>query len=234
MSVKLALIFAWTLLFQCSQGRATGSATGIGKVQVSERPVRALTLNNASLQEALAVVARESGLGIGLEEILKDGLSDPPRPEVRFSAAIPAESLSHVLDDICNRDGRYTWAINGHTINVFPKKVVGDGAYFLNRRIGHLVFDKISDSSTAVFFTMKQLPGPLEQIAMMQTGGSMRFPTPLKADLSDVTVREALNRIAEQFGEGHGWTLSGAHRFRFVQFQTTIVLPDKMKVAVSK
>jgi len=67
------------------------------------------------------------------------------------------------------------------------------------------------------------LPGPREQIAFSQAGGAPEFFKPFTAALHDVSVREAIDEVADHLGRGYGWTLFGAQNFRMIRFHAKLI-----------
>jgi hypothetical protein len=84
-------------------------------------------------------------LSFGLESVLKQKMTDPPLVDPRFDLHLEGASLREVLDALCRMDPRYTWSIDGDTINIYPRTIVGDSSYFLNRELTKLEIKGITD-----------------------------------------------------------------------------------------
>jgi hypothetical protein len=75
-----------------------------------------------------------------------------------------------------------------------------------------------ASADDAVMKMVDQLPGPREQIAVMQVGMSLNFADPWSTTLKSLTVRQVFDLIARQLGPTYGWQSSGAQDFRIVTF----------------
>ena len=53
---------------------------------------------------------------------------------------------------------------------------------------------------------------------MIELSGIGTFPRPWSATFENITVRAALNRVAENLGEGHGWLVTGNEETRLITF----------------
>jgi hypothetical protein len=191
-----------------------------------ERKVSAVLLENETIVDAFAKLNDQTELSMSVEFVLKDKLSDPNVSYSHFTLRVEGGPLSDVLDRICDLDRQFTWSRYKGTINIYPRAslATGDG-YFLNRRLSDIQIKEISDPAQAVFQIVAHLPGKLEQVAFIQTGGAPEFPRPWDLKLNDVTVRQAFDEIAVHIGKGHGWALYGAKEFRVVRFHAKL-LPE--------
>jgi len=167
---------------------------------------------------------------MSVEFMLKDKLVDPNVNYSRFTLRVEGGRLRDVLNRICNLDGQFTWSRYKDTINIYPKASWKSGdAYFLNRQFVDIEIKEISDPAQAVFQTVARLPGKLEQVAFIQTGGAAEFPRPWDLKLNEVTVRQAFDEIAMHIGKGHGWSLYGAKEFRIIRFHAKMLPEPKSK-----
>ena len=146
--------------------------------------------------------------------------SSPSLPTV--VATVGPGTLGDALDRLCDLDRTFSWQRIGNTIHLLPRALENDPAYLLNRKIEDLEIKNAPDAQNALFQTIALLEGAKEQIAVMQTGMSLGFASPWTASLKDLTVREALDKIAQQLGRNYGWQFGGAADFRVVTFHERI------------
>jgi hypothetical protein len=160
--------------------------------------------------------------GFGFEKVLKNRLSDPDIPDPRLNLRLQNESIGKILDALCRADSRYTWSSDGVMANLFPKAVVEDSGYLLNRRLETLDLRNVTDVQYGLLAITRQLPPPFEQVAIAQVGGSDPYPTePWTTDFRNLTVRQAVNRIAAHGGPCGTWIFGGARDFRSFGFFNT-------------
>lgn len=157
-------------------------------------------------------------LHLGLEEVLKEKTADPDPINPRFSLTMDNNSVSEVMDKLCEMDNRYTWKFDGTTINIYPRLTSESDSYLFNRRFGQLRLTGLRDPYQALFPMIAQLPPPREQIAYAQAGGNPSYAQPWDLSLSDVTVREAIDALAAKIGPNSSWILQGSTQYRQVTF----------------
>ncbi len=187
-----------------------------------EQRIAVLTLDGETIFAAIGKLSQTADIVFSIEGRLPPKNGGPLPPHPRFSGRIEGRSLKEVLDWLCGLDPEYTWTRDHNTANLFPRAVLNDSSYLLNRKLAILRFDGEPDAGKAVLAVVGQLPGAREQLAFLQGGGSTTFAKPPKATFRNVTVREALNRIAEQLGPTWGWQFSGTNEFKFVVFHERI------------
>src|SRR5262249_5827854 len=157
--------------------------------------------------------------GFGFEGVLKSTSAAPDVQEPRFSLQLRNKSGREVLNALCEADPRYTWSIDGPTVNVFPKHVLGDSSYLLNRRLDRFELRKATDVDDGLLAISRQLPLPTEQVAHVQTSGDDPYPPkPWTVIYHHLTVREVVNRLAEHGGPCAAWTFGGSKDFRYFAF----------------
>ena len=158
-------------------------------------------------------------IGFGFEEVLARKAADQPVPYPKISVKLKNPSTREALDAMCAADRRYTWSVDGLTVNVYPSAISTEPGYLLNRQLAQLQIHNITDIDQGLFAIPRQLPGPLEQIAHAQIGGDASFPEePWSLSLSDVTVRQAINRLVEHMGSSSSWIFGGSDEFRKFAF----------------
>jgi hypothetical protein len=177
-----------------------------------------IELNEQSIVDGIAMLIRGTSLAVSVEFKLGATISSPAPPVKTLTANVGPGTISEVLDQLCALDPTFTWVRNGNTVNVLPTVLANDPHYFLNRRIDELTFQDVREADTAVMEIARQLPGPTEQIAVLQTGVSVSFARPWRGTLMHLTVRQAINEIAQQLGPTYGWQFSGADDFRMLTF----------------
>src|SRR6267154_3980581 len=154
----------------------------------------------------------------GFENDLKRKFADPELPDVRFNLSLENKTVKEILDILCSMDVRYTWSQDGATINVYPRSKLGDTSYFLNRRLNRWQINDITDVQQGLLAIVEQLPGPREQVAITQFGGSLSYPNAWKETFQNITVRQAINRVAGHLGARTYWQLTGSGEFRGFSF----------------
>jgi hypothetical protein len=185
---------------------------------VLDHKVAVFDLTDATVIDGLSQLSAESisGLHLGIEEILRDGWSDPPSSSLRFSLKLQNATVQEILDALCERDNRYQWSADGATINVTPRDSVGDTAFFLNKKIPHLELSSVPNPEQALTPLARLLPD--EQLGVAGVGGDCSYVQTWTTIFEDVPVRQFINRISEHIGPRGGWILSGSKDQRFFFF----------------
>lgn len=183
-----------------------------------QQHVAGVELNDQSVVDGVAMVNRTTGLAVSVEYQLGATISGPAPPVKTLNVSTGAGTVSEVLDRLCALDPTFTWIHNRNMINVLPRPLASDPSYLLNRKVNEVTFQEVQGADNAVMKMVGQLPGPREQIAVLQVGGPVNFAKPWNATLKGVTIREVLNDIAQQLGPTYGWQFSGAQDFRMVTF----------------
>jgi hypothetical protein len=157
-------------------------------------------------------------LNLGVEQVIRDKYSDSPT-DVRFSLRLSNASVKVILDTLCAYDGRYTWSTDGDTVNVYPRSVVGDSKYFLNRQLDHITMKDIPDPDEALTPLDRQLPPPREPFGYIQMGGDISYTEPWTVTFEHITVRQFINKVAEHLGRESVWVFQGSGNDRLFTFQ---------------
>lgn len=108
-------------------------------------------------------------------------------------------------------------------MNVFPRDSEQDKSYLFNQILETVNYAGAPDAQKAVFQTVAQLTGPKQQIAILQSGISIAFPHPWTASFKNITVREAIDRIAQQLGPTYAWQFGGGNDFRVITFHRRLL-----------
>jgi len=177
-------------------------------------------VTGAVLRDALSELSLKSvnELHLGFEEIIRDKIQDDPRAQSpHFSLQLADKSVREILDEICRSDIRYTWSQDGATINVFPRATAGDSSYLLNLPIKKIVISDIPNPDQALTPLSKLFPG--EQIGYFGPGlGDNDYEKPWTASFEHVTVRQFINRAAENMGPQTSWVWEGGKGERMFTF----------------
>ncbi|MFI5175756.1 MAG: hypothetical protein ACHQKY_12910 [Terriglobia bacterium] len=201
------------------------NSTPVAAVDPFEKDIGIFELHEQTFLDGLAKLNGMTDFGFSVELILKPSLSSPNPENPRFSGRIDNATLRQALIWLFQLDKRYTWTEDKDMINVFPKeKMEGGEGYFVNRRIPYIEYVNVKSWSDAVFFSVGQLPGRKEQIAIQLVGPKPDFPKPMTSHYTNISVREAFNVIARQCGKGWGWVLRGtALDFRLITFHQRLL-----------
>jgi hypothetical protein len=190
------------------------------KVSPLDAKISDFALDNRSILIGIEMLNRQSeSISFGFEAILTVKHTDPPRAYPKITVQLTSPSTRQVLDALCAADPRYTWSLDGSTVNVFPRSTVTDLKYLLNRKLAEFRLDGITQIQEGLFAIADQLPGPLEQIAHAQIGGDATYPSkPWSVTFKNLTVRQAVNRLVEHMGTSSAWILGGSDEFRHFSF----------------
>lgn len=210
------------------------SALGGGRPRPAGRAVRpkdwflaakvpAFQIRNQTLLDGILQLARgPAPFGFGFERPLRAKSAAPPVPPPRLSLRLAGRTVRQILDALCQADPRFTWSIDGTTVNVFPRGTTGDATYLLNRRIKNFVLRDATNVDDGLLAISRELPPPTEQIAHVQAGGSDPYPQkPWTVTFRRLTVRQIVNRLAAHGGACAFWTFGGSADFRFFGFFNT-------------
>jgi hypothetical protein len=177
-------------------------------------------LSNQTIFEGVSELNSEAvPFSFGFEKILKAKFDDPPIPDPNISLILRNASVKEILDALCKADQRYSWAVDGSTINVYPRRTIGDPSYLLNRHLDKLEIKNIIDIQQGLLAIAQQIPPPKEQIAHAQMGGDSSYPPePWATIFEGLTVRQAVNRLTGQMGPHSAWLFNGSQDFRAFSF----------------
>ncbi len=187
---------------------------------VLDRVVSAYKVDNRPIRDVVQeLFTSVEGVDMGFEDVLAETLDDPDVPSPAMSLDLSGATLRTALFAICAADPRYTWSIDGATVNVYPQSVSSDPAYLMNRELYSFRLDHAVDIQDGFLAIVHQLPPPTEQVAILQAGGDSSYPPePWTVTYERVTVRQAINRLAEQMGGSTSWFFSGSKDFRHFAF----------------
>jgi len=173
-------------------------------------------LQDATLVEGVSKLSSFAipGLHLGMEEILDNPTQRATT--VRFSLKLNNATVREVLNQLCKYDGRYTWALDGQTVNIYPGAAKTDGAYLMNLHIDQIEVQNIVDPFAALEPLHHVLPN--QQLGYSYVGASPNYPEPWTVRFENLTVRQYINRITERVEPNGGWVLQGAVNNRFFAF----------------
>jgi hypothetical protein len=168
-----------TLLLAASELTAV-QQSGTQNVPVTEflnTKVPEFDLQNQTIVDGVWKLARApEPFAFGFENVLKKTLRDPDVPDPRFILQLKDKTVREVLDALCQEDSRFTWSMDGTTVNVFPRVIINDGSYLLNRKLERYDLKNATDVDKGLFAMARELPPPFEQIAHAQAGGGDPYP----------------------------------------------------------
>jgi hypothetical protein len=197
-------------------GANVSARTGADNLTLNQI-VKRFELRNESFVEGIARLTQLSNdLHLGLEEIPRSKISDPPDVSIRFSLKLENKTVQHILDTLCKLDRRYTWSQDESTVNIYPRSTIEDSTYFLNRRIKSVTLKDIPDAYEALTPLSKLVPG--QQVGYMSVGGNRGYASPWTVTFNEITVRQFINRITEHVGPKSSWTYQGSKQERFFAF----------------
>jgi hypothetical protein len=215
LGIGVATLFFLKLLVSA---QAPGTPTG----DLFEQRVGGVRLEDQSIVAGIVSVTRSVGLPLSIEYPLGMKVSGPEPQLKTATASVGPGTVAQVLDRLCDLDPTFTWTRTGDMVNVTLRALANDPSYLLNRRVDLVTFEGVREADDAVMKAVGQLPGPREQIAVLQVGLSLDFASPWSVTFKGVTVREVFDHIAQQLGPSYGWEFSGAQDFRMVTFHEAL------------
>jgi hypothetical protein len=153
---------------------------------------------------------------LGIEEIMRDKISEPTDRSIRFSLSLHDVTVSDIVDTLCQSDRRYTWSTDGSSLNIHPRETLGNSSNLLNRELDSIALKNINGPTDALTPLMKLLPG--EQLGYAGIGVNNPYPEPWNAVFNHLAVRQLMNRVAEHSGPRGGWIWSGSRDQRFFSY----------------
>lgn len=189
--------------------------------------ITSLVLNDETIFDGLAKLSQVMPIGFSVERELTSKASPQLAAVVRFSTRIDGGTLQDSLDWLCKLDPRYEWLFAGGVVNVFPRQVEHDPSYPLNRTMS---FFEIKDATSASAAALEAAShaNPPQQIAIL-TLGNTDFQRASNLTFANVTLREALNRIAQTLGPTYGWQFSGTEDFHYLAFHDYLIPAPRPK-----
>lgn len=186
-------------------------------------------VRDKSLIDAIWDLARgPAPFAFGFEHTLKKKITDPEVPEPHLNLELENKTVRQILEALCRSDPRFTWSMDGLTVNVYPRATIDNPSYLLNRKLPIFDLNNATDPDDGLFAIVHELPPPAEQIANAQVGGADTYPPqPWTVTFRDLTVRQVVNRLALHGGPCGIWIFGGAEDFRsFGFFNTYLPCPQ--------
>jgi hypothetical protein len=210
-----SLAFLALCIAQCPYSAPEQSTADAPSDPLDQR-VGSFELKDETFGDALGRLNQSFDISVSVEGLLPtEGVVTNPK----FRARIEGHTVTEVLTWLCALDTRYTWARDGNMVNIFPRGSRDDRTYLFNRILPVLQFENVSKADEAAIGVIHQLGDPSEILICLSVGGTQTFAKPWTATFRDITVRQALNRIAQQLGPTYGWQIGGKARQRLIVFQ---------------
>jgi hypothetical protein len=158
----------------------------------------------------------------GFEGVLKRKLTDPDVQDVRFDLDVKNKTVREIFDALCQADPRFTWSVDEATVNIYPRAIVNNHSYLLNRKLESFELKNATDVDDGLLAIAHQLPPPVEQVAHAQVGGDDPYPpVPWTVTYHNLTVRQVVNRLTLHGGPCGIWIFGGSADFRAFGFFNT-------------
>jgi hypothetical protein len=183
-----------------------------------DQKVQKFKVDDGALIDGVSELSRNPDvkLHIGVEEIIRKRVMDPKDRSVHFSLRLENQTVRDLLDTLCQADARYTWSMDGGTINIYPRASIGDPSYLLNIWLDSITVTNIPDPDQALMLLAKQVSN--QQIGYGGAGGNNAYTEPWTTSFERLTVRQFTNRIAEHIGPRTSWVWSGGEGERMFTF----------------
>jgi hypothetical protein len=165
------------------------------QVSPKSSPARVVQLNGIDMAGFLATIAADYEVTVGLEV-------DPNQPRSQLTLDLRDVNFQQILDAVVEAEPGYRWRENDGSIEVFPVKGASN---LLETPIQKLQVKDVN----RVLAINRLLALPEVQAMFSSMNLQLRPPSPpsdrikdekLSFDLSGVTLRQALNRIATDSG----------------------------------
>jgi hypothetical protein len=210
----LLLVFTADTYAQTTSVELDGSPTPL----VLSKKVARFDLTEATVIDALSKLSHEpiADLHLGIEEVIQDKSSESTDRSVRFSLTLHDVTVRDIMDTLCESDSRYTWSVDGSSVNVYPRETVGNPSYLLNRELNSIALENINGPADALTALMKLLPG--EQLGYAGIGVNHDYREAWSVVFNHLTVRQLMNRLSEHYGPRGGWIWNGIGDQRFFAY----------------
>jgi hypothetical protein len=180
-----------------------------------EQKVESFDLRGQTIGEALGQLNQSFDISISIEGVLpEEGTVTNPK----LNTSMRNVTLAMVLDQLCVLDTRYRWARDGNSANFFPKTSLSNPNYFFSRTLTDLHFHDVRRVDDAVIAIDRQSGDPSGGVIYMGIGQTQGFAEAWTASFRNLTVRQALNRIAQKLGPTYGWQIGGTIKAKLIVF----------------
>jgi hypothetical protein len=176
---RVAILLLVLTAYNCGQVTSVTTGDSPSTSALSNRLAH-FDLTNATIIDALSKLSDEpiAGLHLGIEEIIQDKSSELPDRSIRFSLSLHDVTVRDIIDTLCKSDRRYTWSVDGSSLNVYPRETVGNPSYLLNRELDSIALKNINGPSDALTPLMKLVPGEQLGYAGIGMGINNDYPEP--------------------------------------------------------
>jgi hypothetical protein len=118
------------------------------------------TITDQTMMDGLSALSlnRDIKLHLGIEEVLRQRINGPMDRSHLMSLRLEHATVREVLNALCNSDKRYTWSVDGLSINVFPAARAGDPTDLLNSHVGRIDLSDVPDPDQALTPLAKMFP----------------------------------------------------------------------------
>jgi hypothetical protein len=219
-TIIFAVLSVVTAAALALNGNAPQNSPGSARPTVLAEKVLQFELVDETFIDGITKLTRLGlSLNLGIEKVLREKYSDASSRDVRFSLKLSNLSVQEILNSLCAYDGRYTWSTDGNSVNIYPRSVIGDESYFLNRQIDRIAMKDVPDPDEALTPLDRQLPPPREPFGYIQMGGEISYAEPWTVIFEHLTVRQFVNRVTEHLGHQSVWIFQGSGNERLFTFQ---------------
>lgn len=193
--------------------RTKPQTEGENSPDLLEQKIGRIVLANEFFVDGLAKINMQAhGVGFSIEFLP----GSPPPPDSRFTADKGPGILKDALDWLCGLDPRYTWKLKKRTVNIIPRDRLSDPKYLFNRKLPALRFVDLRSANDTLDKIFRPVARQGESVISLGDAGS--FSKSWTATFENITVRDALDAVAEHLGEGHGWIVYGDDNTRLINF----------------
>lgn len=165
------------------------------------------------------------GLHLGMEELIRENINQDPRTlNPHFSLHLEGKTVRQILDQLCQSDSRYTWSVDGASVNIYPVAIIGDPSYLLNLPIRSIEVKDIPDPDQGLTPLWKLFP----QLQIGYSGrglASNQYTESWTGTFENLTVRQFIDRLAEHMGPRTSWIWQGGRNERLFTFwkETSVI-----------
>lgn len=180
-----------------------------------DKKIDRFEVKNETLGDALGRLNQVFDISISIEAVLpEEGTIANPR----LNGSVEATTVEGVLTWLCALDARYAWTRDDNSINFMPRSKASDPTYFFNRVLREPHFERVRRVDDAGIAVVHGLNDPKENLIFLGIGGTQTFAEPWTVSFNNITVRQALNRIARHLGPTYGWQIGGTAQARLIVF----------------
>lgn len=198
---KRAPIVAICLLSLCICASFSSKARASDQADLLSQPIRAVSIKGETIAFALEILTSECRIPIGIE-LTDEKLSLRRKIDLDLSHT----TVKGFLDSVVEKDPEYTWKLEGGVIHVWP--VTNRDtliASLLDTKISHFSVGEgtsryriHSDILDLPEIKTKLIVAGVEPMIFAAFGSTFRLDEGVAFEESDVTLRELLDKLAQQ------------------------------------